>query len=90
MGYALTVGKDFAAACKDGACGQIHSIFERAINLEILGKNHLLTILYEGDRLDSVKAGTLNADIMPASCIVSAPCQGSIDDKVLLTHDVFI
>ena len=60
MFHTVATGKDFALACKQGACGKIHSVFERAINVE-LAEDELLTVLCEG------------ADIMSASCVAAIP-----------------
>jgi hypothetical protein len=81
MFSAVLKGKDFASACKNGAHGKIHSIFERAINIQTDGEDQLLTILCE------------DVDIMPSACIVDAHCGSwenlaSPGDKAILASDI--
>ena len=81
MFYAVVLGKDFANTCVIGSSGIVHSVFERAVNIEIKSPtNYLLTLICE------------NVDIMPANLVVRIP-EGvwtefiKIDDNVILTTD---
>jgi len=80
MFHATTIGITFESACRYGTFGRAHSIFEKAMNIQISDEGQLLTILCEG------------ADIMSAGCIVNAPSDVgeriSVGDKVLMTPDV--
>ena len=81
MFSALKIGRDFAQACNLGSLGKVHSVFERAINIELPKNDRLLTLLCE------------NGDIMPANCTTSMPegLGGNFakpGDKVLFTPDI--
>lgn len=81
MFNAVMIGEVFADVCKNGAFGEVHSIFERAMNIQISKEDKLLTLV----------CGDL--DIMAAGCVVNAPhgCwreMASVGDKMLLTPDV--
>jgi len=88
MFYAVLLGKYFSELCKRGGTGNIHSVFERAINVE-LAEEGLFTLLAGGAGGNA--AG--ETDIMPASCIAAAPA-GSWEkiirtgSGVLLTPDI--
>ena len=80
MFHAVTPGKDFAQACKQGAFGKAHSVFERALNVE-LAEGGLLTMLCGG------------ADVFSASCVATAPAgywesQVKPGDNVIFTPDI--
>lgn len=56
---AVIIGNDFAKACKRGSIGRIHSVFERAVNIEIKNSSQqLLTLIDE------------EVDIMSANLVV--------------------
>ena len=81
MFRALKVGKDFSQACNSGSFGKVHSVFERAINIEISKDGRLLALLCEG------------GDIMSANCTISM-LSGQwgnfvkVGDKVLFTPNI--
>ena len=80
MFKAVLLGNDFANMCTTGCVGEVHSVFERAVNIQI-SDGRLFTVLCEG------------ADIMPASCLATAPPAYwektlSIGDRAALTPNV--
>ena len=81
MFNALKIGQDFWQACSLGASGKVHSVFERAINIEVSEDGRLLTLLCE------------DGDIMPANCTTCTPdglwkSFAKVGDKVLFTPDI--
>lgn len=78
---AVIIGDDFSTACKIGSTGRIHSIFERAVNIEIKNSSkQLLTLIYE------------DIDIMSANLVVKSIKNNWLDflsenKQVILTPD---
>lgn len=62
MYQGLLMGKHVASACLDGAFGQVHSVFDKAVNIKIVSHgvgSSLLTLL------------CADSDIMPAAIVTS-------------------
>jgi len=81
MYRATMLGKAFENACREGTIAKVHSIFDKAVNIQLLKENQLLTILCE------------SSDIMSAGCIVDTTffCRKdkiSVGSVVLLTPDI--
>ena len=78
MSSAVLKGNAFASTCKNGAYGKVHSVFDKAINIQVYEEDQLLTVVCE------------DVDIMSACCVAAAP-SGSWEkaakagDKVLFT-----
>lgn len=80
----IIMGKDFAHICSNGICGQIHSVFDRAMNIEISGRQpeaSLMTLL------------CADADVMPAALVTSMRGEswrkfGKTGDRVIFTPDI--
>ena len=84
MYQATVMGAHFASACSRGACGQVHSVFDRAMNIEITEHNtdiSLLTLL------------CADSDIMPAALVTSMYGESwrkccRIGGRVIFTQDM--
>lgn len=83
MFQAIIMGNRFASICSEGACGRVHSVFDRAVNVEITVQSadiSLLTLLCEG------------SDVMPASLVTSMRSDAwsnycKAGDNVIFTND---
>ena len=82
MLMASMIGSDFSQACEQGSVGTVHSVFERAVNIQLAGQSGgLLTLLGS------------NIDMMPACLLASSPSGTwgrlmKIGDSVLFTREV--
>ena len=59
MFSALKKGKQFAITCDTGAIGTVHSVFDKALNIQLGKTDNLLTLLHHG------------IDIMEATCTIA-------------------
>lgn len=78
---AVIIGDDFSTTCQRGSTGRIHSVFDRAVNIEIKNSSQqLLTLIYE------------DIDIMSANLVVRTMNNNwrdllSENKQVILTPD---
>ncbi|OQB23837.1 MAG: hypothetical protein BWY11_01567 [Firmicutes bacterium ADurb.Bin182] len=83
MFQAVIMGSRFASLCSEGACGKVHSVFDRAVNIEIAEQSadvSLLTVLCAG------------SDVMPASLVTTMHKDSwnnycTIGNNVIFTKD---